>query len=128
MKVSEWLQQQGLTLDSELNVPPLLWKSADDCFDMSGLSEEDKNSVRSLMIDKCEAENIERYIHWLRVGDVGVYNTGASVAEVLQLIENDLGCIKYNLGLAPVEPREYFAFPYGPTAIGVMMRFSKPQQ
>ena len=125
MKVSEWMERQGLTLDSEIPnsmmATPL--KVPEEMMD--GLSEEDKKKVRSLARDSGDMEDVKTYISWLKAGDVAMFGTGATVAEVLEKINSDLGSIYYNEKLVPVKPFEYIFFRYTLVSYAVAMRFTK---
>lgn len=125
MKVSEWMERQGLTLDSEIPdsmmAAPL--KVPEEMMD--GLSEEDKMRVRTLARNGGDMEHVEMYISWLRAGDVGMYNTGATESEALERINSDLGSIYYHEELVPVKPLEYFSFRYTIVSYVVCMRFTK---
>lgn len=125
MKVSEWMERQGLTLDSEIPdsmmAAPL--KVPEEMMD--GLLEEDKKKVRTLARDSGDMEDVKTYISWLKAGDVAMFGTGATVAEVLEKINSDLGSIYYNEELVPVKPLEYFSFRYTIVSYAVCMRFTK---
>lgn len=125
MNVSEWMERQGLTLDSEipdsmmaapLKVPKEM---------MDGLSEEDKTRVRTLAVESGDMDIVSTYISWLRAGDVAMFNTGSTVTEALTKIERDFGSIYYNEKLVPVKPLEYFSFRYTIVSDAVAMRFTK---
>lgn len=125
MKVSEWMERQGLTLDSEIPdsmmAAPL--KVPEEMMD--GLSEEDKMRVRTLAVESGDMEIVSTYISWPRAGDVAMFNTGSTVTEALTRIERDFGSIYYNEKLVPVKPLEYFSFRYTIVSDAVAMRFTK---
>lgn len=125
MKVKEWMERQGLTLDSEIPdsmmAAPL--KVPEEIMD--GLSGEDKARVQTLARSDGDMEHVEMYISWLRAGDVAMFNTGSTVTEALTRIERDFGSIYYNEKLVPVKPLEYFSFRYTIVGDAVAMRFTK---
>ena len=125
MKVSEWMERQGLTLDSEIpdSMMAAPVKVPEEMMD--GLSEEDKTRVRTLARNDGDMEHVEMFISWLRAGDVAMFNTGVAESEALEIINSELGSIYYHEELVPIKPLEYFSFRHTIVSYAVCMRFTK---
>lgn len=123
MKIKEWLDKQGLTLEDE--IPEVLVDSLTDIPEeiLEGLSKESLQKVRALAMDTKNIESVKQFAGWLRNGDTGLYNTGHSVSEVLEKINKDLPSIRSALSLTPVLPMEYICYKYGQEQVAVLVRF-----
>lgn len=125
MKIKEWLDQQGLTIEDQ--VPEVLAESLKDIPDdvLEGLSKEDLQIVRALAFDTRNIDSIRQFSEWLKNGDIGLYNIGKSVVEALDKINGELSSIRFSMGLEPVLPMEYICFSYGETNVSVIVRFRR---
>ena len=123
MKIKEWLEKQGLTLEDE--VPEELVESLTDIPEdvLEGLSKESLQKVRAFAMDSNNIESIKQFSGWLRSGDTGLYNTGQSVSEAMEKINKDLFSIRTALYLTPVLPMEYICYKYGKEQVAVLVRF-----
>lgn len=124
MKVSEWLEQQGLTVDSEMpdSIMTSRLKVPEEIMD--GLSDEGKTNARCIARDSGDMELVNTYISWLKAGDVAMFNTGSTASEALEKIIKD-GSIYFYEKVVPAKPFEYFSFRNSLASYVVAMRFVK---
>ena len=123
MKIREWLENSGLTIDDEMpeKVSCSLKDIPKDILD--GLSEESVKVLRSLALDTNDIDSVKKMAEWLRHGDVGLYNTGQTVLDALSKIEKESSAVRKSLGLEPVQPMEYISFKYNFVDFAVIVRF-----
>lgn len=125
MKIKEWLERNRLTLEDEIPssmAGPEVFVSEELT---EGLSAEDADRVRLFARDCRDLQKVETYAGWLRAGDVGMWNEGASPSDAKRRILSDLKNIQFYEGLVPVEPYECFSFKLSFVEYAVVMRFRK---
>lgn len=123
MKIREWLENSGLTIDDDM--PDKVSCSLKDIPQdvLEGLSEESVKILRSLALDTDDIDSVKKMAEWLRHGDVGLFNTGQTVLETLSKIGEESSAIRISLGLEPVQPMEYISFKYNLVEFAVIVRF-----
>lgn len=123
MKVRDWMDKFGLTLDSEmpafmgtdeLIVPEEL---------IEDLSEENKRQVYLLAANGGSIDNIKQYVEWIKAGDIAMYNTAATEIEALNRIQSGFNLLYRFDNIEPVRPLEYFYFRENLVSYTIAMRF-----
>ena len=112
MKVRDWMEKFGLTLDSEMPA----FMGTDDLIVpeelIEDLSEENKRQVYLLAANGGSI-----------AGDIAMYNTAATEIEALNRIQSGFGLLYRLENIEPVRPLEYFYFRENLVSYTIAMRF-----
>ena len=123
MKVRDWMEKFGLTLDSEMPA----FMGTDELIVpgelIEDLSEENKGQVYLLAASGGSIDNIKQCVEWIKAGDIVMYNTDATKNEALNKIQSDFNVLYLFDNIEPVRPLEYFYFRENLVSYTIAMRF-----
>lgn len=129
MKIQEWLDKHGLSLDSEFDEETVQRAvTAEIEFSFPDLSEEQQREIDLFRKQAVRKEDVITYAKWLASGDIMVWNSDNSEMAAYEKIMEDREIMESIHAIRYVEPFEYLTFRYrnGLVAVGLRARVYNP--
>lgn len=125
MTVKEWMERQGLTLESEM--PETTATDTPEVMEaiLEGLTEKDRRTVMQIAAESGSLADARTYAGWLKEGDVGMHSLAGSVQQGISIIYDDLKSIRYNEGLEMATPLQYIYYRIQSGLFDIIVRFTK---